>query len=186
VQVANLPDAATAVVAAFRMPAAAAFMPRQIDATETLSAASPSFEIARLVSYARPLTSAVTGLGLLLVVVAGIGAAMGLMATMNARARDLALLRALGAGPIRLALVAFAEAAIIAAAALAIGAGFTAGLLAFARASLAEKTGLLLHPHVGMSLIGTILAGTALVAVLAALFPAFRAMHAEIEELLKV
>ena len=32
--VANLPDAATAVVAAYRMPTAAAFMPRQIDATE--------------------------------------------------------------------------------------------------------------------------------------------------------
>jgi len=183
--VANLPDAATAIVASFRMPAAAAFLPRQIDATETLSAASPSLEIARLVSYARPLTTAVMALGLLLVAVAGIGAAIGLMATMNTRTRDLALLRALGAGPIHLALVAFAEAAIIAVAALAVGAVFTTGLLAVLRTLLAESTGLLLQPHPSLDQIAGILAGTLLVAILAALFPALRAAHAEVEELLR-
>ena len=50
--VADLPSGATAVVASYRVPTAAAFMPRQIDATDNLSAASPTLEIARLISYA--------------------------------------------------------------------------------------------------------------------------------------
>ena len=39
--IADLPHGATAVVASYRVPTAAAFMPRQIDATDNLSAARP-------------------------------------------------------------------------------------------------------------------------------------------------
>jgi putative ABC transport system permease protein len=184
-EIVNLPDAATAVVAAYRLPAAAAFMPRQIDATETLSAASPSFEIARLVSYARPITAALTALGLLLVLVAAVGAAIGLLATMNARTRDLALLRALGAGSGKLALVAFAEAAIIATAAVVLGALLTAGLMDLGQGVLFEGAGLLVRPHIEIGQIVLILAGTVLVTILAASVPAIRATRAQIEELLQ-
>ncbi len=184
--VANLPNAATAIVASYRVPTAAAFMPRQIDATENLSAGSPTFEIARLMSYARPLTVAVTALGLLLVVIAALAAALGLMATMNARTRDLALLRALGASRSKIAIVAFAEAGIVAMAALILGGVLTAGLSALSQDLLAETTGLLLEPHLGIDRIAAILGGTILVAVAAASFPALRAMHTQIEELLQL
>ncbi|HEY0266462.1 MAG TPA: ABC transporter permease, partial [Rhizomicrobium sp.] len=95
----NLPDAATAVVASYKSPVAMMLLPRLVDADPALSAGSPSLEIARLMSYARPLTTAATALGLLLVLIAATGAAASLMATMHARTRDLALLRVLGAGP---------------------------------------------------------------------------------------
>jgi putative ABC transport system permease protein len=183
--VANLPNAATAVVASYRMPTAAAFMPRQIDATESLSAGSPTFEIARLMSYARPLTTALTGLGLLLVVIAALAAALGLMATMNARTRDLALLRALGASRAQLAIVAFAEAGFIATAALVAGGAVTAGVVALCQNLLAETTGLLLEPHLGVDQAAILIGGTILVAVAAASFPALRASHTQIEELLQ-
>jgi putative ABC transport system permease protein len=183
--VADLPHGATAVVASYRVPTAAAFMPRQIDATDNLSAASPTLEIARLIGYVRPLTIAVTGLGLLLVVIAASGAAIGLLATMNARTRDLALLRALGASPGKVAMVAFAEASMIMAAALVLGSALTAGLLLIGRDVLADATGLLLQPHLGWDQIAMLLLGTISVTIVAAAFPALRAIHTQIEELLQ-
>jgi putative ABC transport system permease protein len=183
--VADLPEGATAVVASYRVPTAAAFMPRQIDATDSLSAASPTLEIARLIGYVRPLTIAVTGLGLLLVVIAASGAAIGLMATMNARTRDLALLRALGASPGKIAMVALAEASMIMAAALVLGGALAAGLLVIGRDVLADKTGLLLQPQLGWDQIAMILIGTISVTIVAAAFPALRAINTQIEELLQ-
>ncbi|WP_428674349.1 ABC transporter permease [Reyranella sp.] len=179
------PDAATAIIASFRVPTAALLVQRQIDAREALTAANPSFEIARLLSYARPLTTAVTGFGLLLMGIAAIGAALGLLATMNARTRDLALLRTLGASRADLAAVALCEAAIIAAAALATGLILAAGLLAIARDFLLLRTGLLLEPAPDADLIGLLLGGTIVATVLAAAVPSLRATRTDMEELLQ-
>ena len=182
---ANRPDAASAIVAAYRVPTAALLVQRQIDAQDGLTAASPSLEVARLLGYARPVTVAVAAFGLLLAAIAAAGAAVGLLATMTARTKDLALLRALGARRLDLATVALSEAAIIAGSALALGALLTAGLLALARDGLAEHTGLLLQPEVGLFDAGVVIGGTLLVTLLAAAVPALRAMHADIEELLQ-
>jgi len=179
------PDMATAIIASFRLPTAALLVQRQIDAQEALTAANPSFEIARLLSYARPLTTAVTGFGLLLMGIAAIGAALGLLATMSARTRDLALLRTLGASRADLAAVALCEAAIIAAAALATGLILAAGLLAIARDFLLLRTGLLLEPAPDANLIGLLLGGTIVVTVLAAAVPSLRATRTDMEELLQ-
>lgn len=183
--VASLPGAATAVVAAFRVPTAAMLVQRRIDALEGLNAASPSLEIARLLGYARPLTVAITGFGLLLAAIGAVGASVGLLATMSARTKDLALLRALGAGRPGLATVALSEAAMIAGGALVLGIAMTAGLLALARDVVAEQTGLLLQPELAPSDIALMIGGTILVTLAAAAVPAVRAMHAEIEELLQ-
>ena len=181
----DLPDAATAVVASYKSPVAALLMPRLINASPTLTAASPTFEIARLMSYLRPLTNAALALGLLLVAIAAAGAAAGLMATMNARTRDLALLRALGAGPGKIAAVAFGEAAIIAIAALVVGVGLSALAMTWGAEVLAERTGLLLSPDVTLADFVKLVAGTLAVALVAALFPALRAARTPIEELLQ-
>jgi putative ABC transport system permease protein len=180
----NLPDAATAVVLSYRTPAAAAFLPRKIDASETFTAGSPTFEIARLVRYARPLVTAVEAVGFLLALVAGGGAAVAMVAAMNARARDLALLRALGARPYTLALVALAEAAILAVAALALGAVLSLAAVFAIRGWLADNTGLLLEPKIDAAQIGGLIAGVAAVALVATAVPAWRAARASIEDLL--
>jgi len=181
----NLPDAATAVVASYKTPVAALLVPRLIDADPALSAASPSFEIARVMSYLRPLSLAATAFGILLVVIAAAAAAAGLMATMNARTRDLALLRALGAGPSAIAAVAFAEAAMIALAALIVGVILAAALIAWGAGLLAAQTGLLLKPQVDPESLAYLVLGAFAVAALAALFPAIRAARTPIEELLQ-
>lgn len=181
----NLPDAATAIIASYRSPAAAMLVPRLINNDPSLTAASPSFEIARLMSYLRPLIVAATALGALLVTIAAIGAATGLMATMNARTRDLALLRALGAGPAGIASVAVAEALLIASFALILGAGLSALAISVGATSLADRTGLLLEPRIDLDQLAYVVAGTIVAALLAALFPAVRASHTQIEELLQ-
>ncbi|MEI9989475.1 MAG: ABC transporter permease [Rhizomicrobium sp.] len=181
----NLPDAATAVVASYKSPVAALLVPRLIDASPELTAASPSFEIARLMSYLRPLTVAATALGILLVVIAAAAAAAALMATMNARTRDLALLRALGAGPVTIATVAIAEAAIIALAALLLGAGLAALLFYAGAGLLAERTGLLIEPRIDGDAVLYLVIGALGTALIAALFPAIRAARTPIEELLQ-
>ncbi len=181
----NLPDAATAVVASYKSPVAALLVPRLIDANPELTAASPSFEIARLMSYLRPLTLAATALGILLVAIAAAAAAAGLMATMNARTRDLALLRALGAGPPTIAAVAIAEAAIIALAALLLGAGLAALLFYAGAGLLAERTGLLIAPQIDPDAVLYLVLGALGTALVAALFPAIRAARTPIEELLQ-
>ncbi|MBS0224705.1 MAG: ABC transporter permease [Proteobacteria bacterium] len=183
--VTNLPDAATAVLAAYRIPTAAAFMPRRIDATEDMTGASPTFEIARLMGYLRPLTVAATGFGLLLVIIAATGAAVGLLATMNMRTRDLALLRALGASRLKIGTVAFAEAGIITAGAVIVGAALVFGMLMLGSDVLAERTGLLLQPHFRPAQVAMILGGTILVTAVAAAVPALRATYSQIEELLQ-
>jgi putative ABC transport system permease protein len=181
----DLPDAATAVVVSYRTPAAAMLLPRLINADPQLTAASPTFEIARTMSYLRPLITAAEALGGLLVLIAAAGAATALMATMNARTRDLALLRALGAGPWRLAGVAFAEAGMIGVAAAAFGLLLTAAVFVGGRQILAAQTGLLLTPDVSVSDIAAVFAGALGVAFVAALIPAIRAARTPIEELLQ-
>ncbi len=181
----NLPDAATAVVASYKSPVAMMLLPRLVDADPALSAGSPSLEIARLMGYARPLTYAATALGLLLVLIAATGAAASLMATMNTRTRDLALLRVLGAGPMALAGVAFCEAALIAAGSVVLGLAFTAAALGIAVHILAEQTGLTLHPHVDATLLIAIAGGAMAVALFTALFPAIRAATTPVEEVLQ-
>lgn len=178
-------DEVTAVVVAFRAPTAALRVQRQIDGQPALTAASPSVEIARLMGYARPLIAVATGLGLLLVSIAAVATALGLLATMNVRVRDLALLRALGASRIGLATVALCEAAIISGGALVIGLVVAAGLLALIRDFLLVRTGLSLELQPDPGLIGLLVGGAILAALLAAAVPSLRAMRADIEELLQ-
>ena len=180
----NLPDAATAVVASYRTPAAALMVPRLIDADPSLAAASPSFEIARLMSYLRPISTAALIAGLLLVSIAAITATTSLAAAMNLRTRDLALLRILGAAPLSLAAVALAEATMIAIAALVLGLILSAVLLYFGIATLDATTGLLITPHIEALDVLYVGASTLGLAALAALFPALRAARTSLEELL--
>jgi ABC-type antimicrobial peptide transport system permease subunit len=82
-------------------------------------------------------------------------------------------------------MVAFAEASMIMAAALVLGSTLTAGLLLIGRDVLADATGLLLQPHLGWDQIAMLLLGTISVTIVAAAFPALRAIHTQIEELLQ-
>jgi len=175
------PPAASAVLVSFRSPVALASLPRLIDATANLSAASPALETARLARAARPAIVALFGLGLVFSGIAAAAAATALMAAMNMRAKDLALLRALGARPVDLAGIALIEAALLAMATVVLGLLLALALTGVAAHILAVHDGLLLATTPKPSDVAFILAGALGAAVLAAVMPAVRAARAPIE-----
>lgn len=178
------PPAATAIVASVKSPVALAALPRQIDASDRFSAAAPVFESARLVRAARPVVQAVMAIGLLFALVAALTATAVLAASMAARVKDLALLRVLGAHPWELAAIAVIESLILSVGAFAMGQALVWLCAPQMAVLLAERDGLLISISPTGQDIVPLLAGTVLAAMLAALFPAIRAMRASIETVL--
>ena len=178
------PPAASAILLAYRSPVAMALLPRLIDASDQFSAASPPLETARLARAARPVVTAIMSLGILFAVIAAAAAATALMANLAARARDLALLRALGAHPLELSLIAFAEGLLIAMGAVALGLVLSLIVGLFAERYLAGHAGLLFSASPSLNDTIWIILGAVLAALSAALIPALRAAHAPIETVL--
>lgn len=179
------PPAATAILASFRSPVAMAFLPRKIDASDRFSAASPALETARLARAARPLLVSALAVGVAFAIIAALTAATALAAAMSGRARDLALLRALGAHPWELATIAALEGCLLGAGAVILGLAAVLALAPWAVALLASHDGLVLAatPTGGDLLVLTV--GALAATLLAALFPALRAARASIETVLK-
>ena len=179
------PPAATAMLAAFRSPVAMAALPRMIDASATFSAASPAMEAARLARAGRPVIMAAMAVGVLFAAIAAATAATALAAAMSGRARDLALLRALGAHPWEIAAIAVAESCMLAAAALVAGLVVVAGLAPWGAALLAERDGLVITITPGGGDLLVLATGALAAALLAGTAPALRAARAPIETVLK-
>lgn len=181
---AEVPPAATAMLAAVRSPVALVALPRQIDATERFSAAVPAFEMARLARAARPVITTVLAIGLLFAALAAATAATALAGTVSARVRDLALLRALGAHPWELAAVAMIESVVLAGGALILGLGLVLVLAPIGAALLAERDGLLLDVVPAGDDLVWLVGGALTVCILVAMIPSVRAARASIEKVL--
>ena len=131
-----------------------------------------------------PIISAVMGLGMLFAVIAAAAAATALVSGMAARARDLALLRALGAHPWEMSIIALTEAGLLAAGAAILGIGLAYLFGAIAANFLADQTGIIFSPSPNLNDAFWIMVGAALAACAAAALPALRAAHAPIETVL--
>lgn len=178
---AETPPAASAVLVSFKSPVALTLLPREIDATTNLSAASPALEAARLARAARPAIAGALALGLMFAAIAAATAATALMAAMNARAKDLALMRALGARPAELAGIALIEATMLALATVTLGFVLATALGSGLAHTLALHDGLMLDTTPKLRDFILILAGATGAAALAAIAPALRAANAPIE-----
>jgi len=181
---AETPPAATAFLVAYRSPVAMAMLPRLIDATPEFSAASPALEMARLARAGRPVIVTVITLGLIFAAIAAASAAVALMSTMNARAKDLALLRALGAHPWEISAIAASEAGMLAVGALVIGLLLALGLAQAGANLLAARDGLLLSAVPTAEDVIWLGSGALGAVLLAALIPSIRAARAPIERVL--
>lgn len=84
-----------------------------INVSETMSAASPRLELAKLMSLARPMIRFVVALSMLLSAVAALMMTLTLIQSLNQRARELSLLRFLGATRLDLVLTSLTEALIL-------------------------------------------------------------------------
>jgi putative ABC transport system permease protein len=174
----------TALLIQYATPLAAAMLPRQVNATATLQAASPAYESARLFRMIGVGVDVLRAFGLALVLAAGLSVFIALLNALEDRRYDLAVMRMLGAGRGRLLRLMLFEGAALALAGGA--AGIVLGHLltellgrALGQARQAAVTGWTWQPA-EFWLLGLALA----VGLAAALLPAWRAYRADVAPIL--
>ena len=113
----------TALLVRYRTPIAAAQLPRRINATTALQAASPAYETARLLNLVGVGVEALRVFALVLMASAALSIFVALTSALQDRRRDLALLRTLGAPPGKLFSLVAAEGMTL------VGAGAILGLV---------------------------------------------------------
>ena len=115
----------TLALVRYATPLAAALLPRRLNAQPEWQAASPATEAARLFQLLEPLLVAVRALAALLLALAALSVFVALSQALADRQRELALMRLLGASPLRVFRLTLAEGVALAAlgalAGLAIG-----------------------------------------------------------------
>jgi putative ABC transport system permease protein len=99
----------TAMLIRYRTPIAAATLPRAVNASTALQAASPAYENARLMNLVGVGVDAMRIFAGLLMAIAAVSVFVALSSALQERGRDLALLRMLGARPGALVALAVAE-----------------------------------------------------------------------------
>ncbi len=178
------PIAISAMIARFSSPIAAAIVPRQISTETDLTAANPLLEMARLSALARPAFNLVMIFGVIFGAVAALMAAIGLMSALNQRAKDLALLRILGASRWTVARVALQDALILVHLACAAGFALAQGL-GFLVADRLFSYGLFVAPWASGRTLIVLYLGALAAALVAAVVPVVRAVTADGEGALK-
>jgi putative ABC transport system permease protein len=89
----------TAYLIQYATPLAAVSFPRVVNASSSMQAASPALESARLFQLVGVGVNALKGFAMVMMLCAALGIFVGLMAVLDERRADLALLRVLGASP---------------------------------------------------------------------------------------
>lgn len=169
----------TALLVSFSAPAAAAILPRQINVHSQAQAASPAFEMTRLLSVLGVGLDAIRALGAALVIMAMLGVFVALWQAMEQRRYDLAVMRGLGASRGRLLRLVLLEGVLSS----ALG-GLLGLLLTFAGVTLAASAmpemgiaGLRAEQWRVMGEVFTVILGCG---ALASLLPALRAFKLEV------
>lgn len=175
----------TMALVSYRSPLAAIGLPRWVNAQDGLQAAAPALETARLLRMVGAGTEVLRGFGAVLLLAAGLSVFVALLHSVRARQGDLAMLRMLGAPPLRVAALVSLEALCLAALACVIGLALGHGLTAALGALLAVQQSLRISgAWYSMWELGVPLLALAL-ALLAAAWPAWRAFRLDVTELLQ-
>ena len=170
----------TALLVQYASPIAAATLPRFVNSTSTLQAASPAFESARLFRMIGVGVEVLRAFALVLLAAAGLSIFIALYNAMEERRYDLAIMRMLGASPGKLMRLVLLEAVALALVGAAIG--LVLGHLA------AEAVGAMLAAEQQGRITGATWLGTELwlvalaagVGLVAGLVPAWRAYRTDI------
>ena len=104
----------TSLLISYNSPLAAAGLPRLINKTTSMQAASPAFEMARLNAFMGKGTDTLRYFAWFLIALAGFGIFAGLYNAMNERRYDLALMRSFGARPGKLFALMMTESLVVA------------------------------------------------------------------------
>lgn len=170
----------TAVLVSVKSPIAMVTLPRAINATTAMQAAVPAFETARLFALLGVGLDVLRGFGLILLAGAALGVFVSLTTALDRRRRDMALLRALGAGRAWVAGVLLVEGTLLSAVGTALGLALGHAAMEVLAASVGQARDLGIHgalvtPAEGWAVLGCVMLGP-----LAALLPAIRAYRTEV------
>lgn len=142
---------------------------------EPLSAAMPALTLYEMWGIVGTAETALIAVSLMVVITSLIGMMTMILATLNERRREIAILRAMGAGPRTVLGLLLSEAALLAAAGVAVGVALTYAGLALLRPAIDDAYGIFLEitPLTGFewAVLAAIVGG----GVLAGLIPALRA-----------
>ncbi len=180
----------TAALIQYTTPLAAASFPRFVNQQTKMQAASPAFEITRLLRMLGAGTAVLQGFAAVLLVVAGLSVWLALLSSLRERRADWATLRLLGASRAKLTGVLAAQALLLAVVAafggiaLAVAAQAGAGVMAAASGVVASSgtpslSGTL-HQALALWWLPLLAAGVALLATLAPAWQLYRVDAAEL------
>ena len=99
----------TALLIRYRTPLAAALLPRQVNSATRMQAASPAYEVARLMNMIGVGVDTLRIFAVVLIATAALSVLIALSSALQERRYDLALLRTLGARPAKLVALVIAE-----------------------------------------------------------------------------
>ena len=181
---AGSPKEITALLIQYASPLAAATLPRMVNATSALQAASPAYESARLFRMIGVGVEVLRAFGVVLMFAAGLSVFIALLNALEERRYDLAVMRMLGAAPSRLLGLMLLEGGALALAGGIAGIGLghllTEGLgMALQQAQQAAVTGRTWNDDEWW-----LLAASLAVGIIAALVPAWRAYRTDVAPVL--
>jgi putative ABC transport system permease protein len=174
----------TALLVQYRTPAAAAMLPRNINKTTNMMAASPAFELARLINLVGVGLDVVRAFGFVFILIAALSMFVGLYNALEARRFDLAILRTLGATRGQVFRTILVEGLVVAALGTALGLLLGHGVTEALGAWLKQKNQLELTGFTWLPAEFGLLGLALLVGGLSALVPAWRAYRSDIAETL--
>jgi putative ABC transport system permease protein len=131
----------TVALIRYKSPLATLSFPRYVNSATDMQAASPALEVARLMSLFSVGAQVLQGLGVVLLGVAGLSVFIALWNAVRERRADLAMLRMLGASPLKVGALLLCESLWLAALACVLGLLAAHGLMALVGAmAMAEQS----------------------------------------------
>ncbi|RYF41997.1 MAG: ABC transporter permease [Comamonadaceae bacterium] len=174
----------TMALITYRSPLSAVTFPRLVNNTTNLQAAAPAVEVTRLLRLLGVGSEVIQGLAAVLLLTATLSVFIALWNAVRERRADLAMLRMLGAGPVRVAALLLCEALWLALLASVLGLAAGHGLTALAGAALAAQGSLPITGWTWVAQEAWIPLAAVAAAFLAALLPALSAWRLDVAPLL--
>lgn len=172
----------TTLLIRYRNPMAAIQLPRMINSGTSLQAASPAFEMSRLLELLGVGINLLKGLALTLVLIAGLSIFIALYNSLKERKYDLAILRALGASRGQLMTLVFLEGISLTILGAIFGIAFGHGFLALIVEFSSQEVVSLVDPWVFLAEEGLIFGYALAVGIVASLIPSWSAYQTSIAQ----
>ncbi|OWQ45887.1 multidrug ABC transporter substrate-binding protein [Roseateles noduli] len=173
------------VLVRYRSPLAAVMLPRWVNAQPGLQASVPALETARLLSMVGVGVDVLRGFGGVLLLAAALSVLVALLHAVRERQGDLAMLRMLGATPMRVAALIAMEALMLAGLATLLALGLAHGLTAGLGTVLAQQQSVRISGAWVSGWEALVPALALGLALLAAAWPAWRGYRLDVTELLQ-